>query len=128
MKKANSLWTKRTLLLALALLLGLLSAPVAMAEGGLLGGGLEGATLVANRDDPQVELFVTSWCPYCKKAINFFRSHDIPYVVYDIEKNPVAARRKQQLDSSPGVPFALINGHKVHGYSEEAYSRALGLR
>jgi glutaredoxin len=75
-----------------------------------------------------VELFVTSWCPYCKKAINFFRSHDIPYVVYDIEKDPVAARRKRELDPSPGVPFALINGHKVRGYSEEAYSRALGLR
>lgn len=75
---------------------------------------------------PQVELFVTSWCPYCKKAESFFRSQGIPCAIYDIEKDSSAARRKSQLDSRNGVPFAVVNGQKIHGYSEDAYRRALG--
>ena len=77
-------------------------------------------------DVPNVELFITSWCPYCKKATNFFRSKGIPFKEYDIEKDKAAARRKKQLDKKgSGVPFALINGTPVHGFSKEAYERAL---
>ena len=74
---------------------------------------------------PKVELYVTSWCTYCKKARAFFKSRGIPFTEYDIEKDKVAARRKQQLDKRGGVPFALINGTPVHGFSKAAYERAL---
>jgi glutaredoxin len=74
---------------------------------------------------PKVELYVTSWCPYCKEARNFFKSRGIPFSEYDIEKDKDAARRKQQLDKRGGVPFALINGIPVHGFSKAAYERAL---
>lgn len=72
-----------------------------------------------------VELYVTSWCPYCKLARNFFISKGIPFEEYDIEKDEAAARRKKELDGKRGVPFAVINGDRIHGYSEEAYTRAL---
>ncbi len=74
---------------------------------------------------PKVELYVTSWCPYCKEARNFFKSRGIPFTEYDIEKDKNAARRKQQFDKRGGVPFALINGTPVHGFSKVAYERAL---
>lgn len=82
------------------------------------------------KDDPgsesvQVELYVTSWCPYCKQAIQYFRSRGIPFTAYDIEKDGRAAQRKNQLDSRNGVPFAVINGQKIHGFSPEAYERAM---
>jgi glutaredoxin len=76
----------------------------------------------------QVELYVTSWCPYCKQAEIFFRVQGIPFIAYDIEKDSAAARRKEQLDSSRGVPFAIINGQMIHGYSESAYREALQKR
>ena len=76
----------------------------------------------------KVELYVTSWCPYCKQATQFFRSRGIPFTVYDIEKDKGAAQRKNQLDSRRGVPFALINGQAIHGFSAEAYERALERR
>jgi hypothetical protein len=53
---------------------------------------------LVKRDVPKVELYTTSWCPYCKKASNFFRSKGIPFKEYDIEKDKAAARRKKQLD------------------------------
>ena len=72
-----------------------------------------------------VELYVTSWCPYCKKARNFFRSRGIPFREYDIEKDRKAARRKKRMDPQGGVPFAVIYGQKVSGYSKELYKDAL---
>ncbi|MBI5590717.1 MAG: tetratricopeptide repeat protein [Deltaproteobacteria bacterium] len=73
----------------------------------------------------QVELYVTNWCPYCKKAVDFFRSRGIPFTAYDIEKDTDAARRKNQLDSRRGVPFAIIDGQHIHGYLETSYIKAL---
>ena len=73
----------------------------------------------------QVELYVTSWCPYCKKARAFFQARGIPFTEYDIEKDAEAARRKKSLDSKNGIPFAVINGHPIHGYIPSAYEMAL---
>jgi glutaredoxin len=73
----------------------------------------------------KVELYVTSWCPYCKQAKQYFRSRDIPFTAYDIEKDGRAARRKAELDTRGGVPFAVINGQKIYGFSPEAYEKAL---
>ncbi|MEZ4599547.1 MAG: glutaredoxin family protein [Syntrophotaleaceae bacterium] len=84
-----------------------------------------GRKIFALNDSPQVELYVTSWCSYCKKAIQFFESRGIPHAVYDIEKDTSAARRKEELDPWPGIPFAVINGQKIHGFSEQAYLQAL---
>jgi glutaredoxin len=74
---------------------------------------------------PKVELYTTSWCPWCKKAKAFFRSRGIAFVEYDIEKDKEAASRKAQLDRQQGVPFAVINGIGVSGYNIKAYNNAL---
>ncbi len=73
----------------------------------------------------RVELYVTSWCPYCKNAEEFFRSRGIATTIYDIEKDAKAASRKRKLDNREGVPFAVVNGWKIHGYSPEQYTDAL---
>ena len=72
-----------------------------------------------------VELFTTSWCGYCKKAREFFDARGVSFVEYDIEKDPAAAQRKQEIDGRPGVPFALVNGQPIHGFSPSAYDQAL---
>jgi glutaredoxin len=78
--------------------------------------------------EAQVELYTTSWCPYCKKAAEFLRSKGIAFTEYDIEKDAEAAARKNALDRQKGVPFALINGNPVHGFSEALYLRALEMK
>lgn len=74
---------------------------------------------------PTVEIYETSWCGYCKKAKNFFRSKRIKFNAYDIEKDKNAARRMMALTSRRAVPFVVINGHQIQGYSEQAYEQAL---
>jgi glutaredoxin len=75
-----------------------------------------------------VEIFTTSWCGYCRKAISFLRSNGISFQQYDIEKNKKASARMKALGGSGGVPFAIINGNIVRGFSREKYRQALGLR
>jgi len=86
-------------------------------------------SLSENRTSPKVELYTTSWCPYCEKARDFFRSRGISFTEYDIEKDKNAAARKNKLDKKNGVPFVMINGRGYHGWSaagyEQAYEQAL---
>jgi glutaredoxin len=72
-----------------------------------------------------VELYTVAWCPWCGKAREYFRSRGVPFTDYDIEKDAAAAQRKNALDTGTGVPFAVINGVRVSGYSPERYARAL---
>jgi glutaredoxin len=74
---------------------------------------------------PSVEIYVTSWCGYCGAAKNFFRSRGIEFSVYDIEKDRDAARRMMAMTTKRAVPFVVINGHAIQGYSEQAYELAL---
>lgn len=78
-------------------------------------------------DFPSVELYVTSWCGYCKKAKAFLTSRGVPFREYDIERDPDAAQRKARLNGRGGVPVAVIGGKTLVGFSAEAYQKALGL-
>ena len=66
-----------------------------------------------------VEVFMTSWCGYCKKMVRFLNEKGIPYTAYDIEKDSAAAQTYQELGGR-GVPVVRIGSHVVHGYSPDA--------
>ncbi len=75
--------------------------------------------------DAHVEMFMTSWCGYCRKAREYFQSRGIAITEYDVEADPVAAQRKQEILPSPGVPLVVINGKPIQGYSPHAFEQAL---
>jgi glutaredoxin len=73
-----------------------------------------------------VDLYITRWCPYCKKAIIFLHKNNIAFNEYDIEQDFDAAARKEKLASDySGVPLAVINGITIRGFSESKYREAL---
>ena len=74
---------------------------------------------------PVVEIYETTWCVYCKKAKNYFRSRGIKFATYDIDKDHEAARRMMSMTNKRAVPFVVINGKGIQGYSEQAYTLAL---
>ena len=81
-----------------------------------------------NQYSDKVVIFTKSWCPYCKKAIAFLRSHQIQFEQYDVEKDLKAAEKMSALDGPGGVPYAIIKGKPVYGFSEAIYKKALGMR
>lgn len=74
---------------------------------------------------PKVEIYGTKWCPYCRAALKFFRSRGIPVIDYDIETDHAAAERKCALDPSPGIPYVVIGGKGIHGYSAPLFEKLL---
>jgi glutaredoxin len=77
------------------------------------------------RSVPQVEIYETSWCGYCKKAKKYFIARGIPFTAYDIEKDRAAAQRKARLSPGGGVPLTVIDGQLIRGFSKSAYDSAL---
>lgn len=73
----------------------------------------------------EVELYVTSWCGYCKKAKAFLNARGIEFKEYDVEKDKIAAKEHKKLNRRGGVPVAVINGKKIIGFSKASYERAL---
>ena len=82
--------------------------------------------IIADNSKAKVDIYVTSWCPYCKKAIPYLNVKGIKYNKYDIEKNMGAAACKKALAPNyAGIPLAVINGKTIRGFSKKRYSAAL---
>jgi glutaredoxin len=77
---------------------------------------------IKDDDEPTEE---ESLCKYCQKAKAFFNSRGIKFVEYNIEEDQKAAERLSSLTESDSVPFAVINGQHIKGYSASAYVRAM---
>ncbi len=72
-----------------------------------------------------VELYVTSWCGYCKKMERFLKEKGVAYIKYDIEHDGNAARTYRELGGG-GVPVIRIGSNVVHGYNPDAVMSYLG--
>lgn len=87
-------------------------------------GGIENYTV--NQSDNVVDIYVTSWCPYCRRAIAYLQSRGIKFNQFDIEKDAEAAARKKALAPGySGIPLAVINGSIVKGFNRGRYEDLL---
>lgn len=62
-----------------------------------------------------VTIFVTSWCPFCKKLEAYLKDHQVHYQRYDIEQS-AEGRRKHQALGGGGVPVVQIGSTVVRGF------------
>ena len=70
----------------------------------------------AVRKQKKVEIFVTSWCGYCRKLENFLRKNNISYKKYDIERNTTGQRMYANLRVR-GVPVTKIGNKVISGFN-----------
>lgn len=79
-------------------------------------------------DKLSVDIYITSWCPYCKKAMAYMEKNNIAFNAYDIEQDDSARAKKYKLDPSySGVPLTVINGKILKGFSPRRFEKALNL-
>lgn len=69
-------------------------------------------------DEPQITLYMTDWCGYCRKTERLLESLDVTYKAVDIEKVPGARAEKQRFQPRCGVPVTVIGEQSVCGFSE----------
>lgn len=74
---------------------------------------------------PEVLLYATEWCGYCKATRAFFDANGIRYTEHDIEKSSAALGEHRRLGGN-GVPLIVVGGDVVKGYNEGALRQLLG--
>jgi len=83
-----------------------------------------GTTPHANvQGSKKVQLYITSWCPYCRKMEEFLIASKIPYRKLDVENNETAAKDFRRLQGD-GVPFIVVDRTLISGYDPEAVRSA----
>ena len=73
---------------------------------------------------PEVKMYATDWCPYCRKAQAFFAQQGIRYAHIDIEKSE-AGKAEYQRHGGRGVPLILVGTQRMNGFSEEGLAQML---
>ena len=67
----------------------------------------------------EVEIFVTSWCPYCRQLENLLKKNNIAYTRHDVEKDQAAEELFSRLGGQ-GVPLVRVGSTVIHGYDPQA--------
>ncbi len=81
-----------------------------------------------SKPDPVI-LYMTSWCPYCRKTAAYLKRKGVDFVEKDIEKDPRAAQEViRKARGYGGVPVVDIDGTIIQGYSPERMEAALARR
>lgn len=78
--------------------------------------------------DPRVEIYLTAWCPACRKARDWFKSRGLQFSEYDIEKDAGAAARKHRIDGTTTIPVVVIDGKVIRGFAPKQFEAAIAAR
>lgn len=78
------------------------------------------------RNHGAVEVFVTSWCPHCKRVESFLKKHNVQYTRYDIEHDAQGQQKHAALGES-GVPIITIGNEVVRGFNQPRLKQLLGI-
>lgn len=80
--------------------------------------------LVLHQYPPEIVMFGTQSCPYCRLARDFFNKHHLNYLEHDIETSD-EQRRVFDLLGGRGTPLLIINKKLIHGFDESVAREAL---
>lgn len=78
------------------------------------------------KNEIAAEIYTTPTCHYCKDVKSLLDKHDIPYVAYDVTKDPEARKRLDELGER-GVPVTVIGKTKIVGYNEEQLKKVFNI-
>lgn len=103
---------------------GVKSRPVESRINSYTGAPQVSGTASAGATRPEIKMYATDWCGYCRKARDYFARNRIRYTELDVEKSP-AARDEYQRMGARGVPVILVGTQRMNGYSEERLAQML---
>lgn len=73
-----------------------------------------------------VTMYMTSWCPYCKKARAYLHDLGVELTEYDVDKDAAKKDEMKRLSGgSTAVPVINIEGTVIRGYSPGAIRDAV---
>lgn len=103
---------------------GVKSSPVRSRISSYSGTPVVSGTASTGATRPEIKMYATDWCGYCRKAREHFARQGIRYTELDVDKSP-AARAEYQRLGARGVPVILVGTQRMNGYSEERLAAML---
>lgn len=76
---------------------------------------------------PEVTIYSTQTCHFCKMAKEFFQENNVKYTEYDVGTN--LEKRKEMVEKSGqmGVPVILIGEELTVGFDRPKIAKLLGV-
>jgi glutaredoxin len=88
------------------------------------GAPADASARAAAASQPEVIMYATDWCPYCRQAREHFARQGIAYREVDIEKS-AAGRAEYDRLGGRGVPLILVGSRRMQGFRVESFDRLL---
>lgn len=66
----------------------------------------------------RIELYTTSWCPFCVRAKQLLNSKNVAFEDTDVDREPQQRAAMMQRGGGRTVPQIFINDHAVGGCDE----------
>jgi glutaredoxin len=80
---------------------------------------------VAYRTDPEVVVYTTTWCGWCRKTLAFLDERGVRYVNKDIEANDWNREELIEKTGRTSIPVVEINGEIIRGYNADRMEQLL---
>lgn len=78
--------------------------------------------------DIKVKVYSTLTCPWCVKAKNFLKEHNIKFEDYDVSSDEEKRKELMEKTGQMGVPVLDINGETVIGFDVEKIKNLLNIK
>ena len=82
------------------------------------------AAEAAHKAAPDIVMYATATCGYCKKARAYFTAHHVAWREVDIDGSD-AAKRDWEAKQGMGTPLILIDGQRIEGFVQAKLDAAL---
>ena len=76
---------------------------------------------------PNVTIYTTPTCTYCKLAKAYFKENNVEYKEINVAADQSKAQEMFEKSGQLGVPVLEINGKIIVGFDKPALKEALGL-
>ncbi|MEX0804918.1 MAG: glutaredoxin 3 [Candidatus Binatia bacterium] len=67
---------------------------------------------------PQVVIYTTNWCPYCRAAKSLFLAKKIAFTEIDVTEDPKLRMEMERLSGRRTVPQIFIDDNPIGGYDD----------
>jgi len=78
--------------------------------------------------DIEVILYLTEWCPYCRKAREYLKSLGVNLIEYDVEKDRSKEAERLTKGGGTGIPVIDVEGIILKGYNADNIKNAVEKR
>lgn len=75
-----------------------------------------------------VKVYSTPTCPWCYKAKDFLKEHNIKFVDIDVSKDREAGMEMVKKSGQMGVPVVEIDGQMIVGFDKQKIKKALNIK